>query len=61
MKNYAPQDLRNICFVGSQGDGKTMLSEAMLFNAGAVTRLGRIEEGNTVCDYSDERSSARYP
>jgi elongation factor G len=54
MKNYAPQDLRNICFVGSQGDGKTMLSEAMLYNAGAITRLGRIEEGNTVCDYAEE-------
>jgi elongation factor G len=54
MKNYAPQDLRNICFVGSQGDGKTLLAEAMLFNAGATNRQGKVEEGNTVCDYTDE-------
>lgn len=54
MKNYAPKDLRNICFVGSQGDGKTSLAEAMLFNAGVTNRQGKVEEGNTVCDYTDE-------
>ncbi|MFH1368772.1 MAG: elongation factor G [Elusimicrobiota bacterium] len=54
MKNYAPQDLRNICLVGAQGEGKTLLAETMLFNAGVTNRQGKIEEGNTVCDYTEE-------
>ncbi|MHB9154074.1 MAG: elongation factor G [Endomicrobiales bacterium] len=54
MKSYATQDLRNVCIIGSQGDGKTSLAEALLFNAGVTGRLGRIEEGNTVADFSDD-------
>ncbi|MBN1823636.1 MAG: elongation factor G [Endomicrobiales bacterium] len=54
MKNYASTDLRNVCIVGSQGDGKTSLAEALLFNSKVTNRLGTIAEGNTVCDSSEE-------
>ena len=46
--------LRNFALVGHSGAGKTSLAEAMLFDAGVTTRLGRIEEGNTVLDFEPE-------
>lgn len=48
------KDIRNIAFVGSSGAGKTSLIEQMLFNAKATSRVGKIEEGNTVMDFSTE-------
>ncbi|MFN8528958.1 MAG: elongation factor G [Anaerolineae bacterium] len=54
MKEYTTDRLRNVAFVGHQGSGKTSLVEAMLFNTGAITRLGRIEEKNTVSDWDEE-------
>ncbi|MBI3732581.1 MAG: hypothetical protein HY259_03875, partial [Chloroflexi bacterium] len=46
--------LRNIALIGHSSAGKTSLAEAMLFDAGVTTRLGKIEEGNTVSDYDPE-------
>ncbi len=54
MGEYKPADLRNITLLGHGSSGKTSLSEAMLFAAGAVSRLGRIEDKNTVSDYDEE-------
>ena len=54
MKIYEPQDIRNIAIVGHGGDGKTTLTEAMLFNSGATDRIGKVEDGNTVTDYDPE-------
>ncbi|MGQ9511927.1 elongation factor G [Thermodesulfitimonas sp.] len=54
MKNYAAQDIRNIAVVGHGGTGKTSLVEALLFNTGAITRLGRVEDGTTTADYHPE-------
>jgi len=54
MKEYAPQDIRNIAVIAHGGTGKTALSEAMLFNTGAITRLGRVEDGNTSSDYDPD-------
>jgi elongation factor G len=51
MKVYDVEHIRNIALVGHQGSGKTMLSEAMLFNSGSIPRMGSIAEGNTVSDY----------
>ena len=54
MKTYAPGAIRNVGLFGHQGTGKTSLAEALVFLSGATTRLGRVEDGNTVCDYEPE-------
>jgi elongation factor G len=46
--------LRNIALVAHNGAGKTSLAEAVLLKAGALTRLGRIEQGNTAMDFEPE-------
>ena len=52
------KDIRNIAIVGHSGEGKTTLMEAMLFNGGAIERMGRTDQGNTVSDF-DEQEIAR--
>ena len=47
-------NIRNVVLLSHSGAGKTSLSEAMIFNAKHVTRLGRIEDGNTVSDFEPE-------
>jgi len=44
------EDIRNVVLISHAGTGKTSLGEALLFNTGATTRLGKIEEGNTTSD-----------
>jgi len=46
--------LRNVALAAHGGAGKTSLAEALIFNSGATSRLGRVEEGNTVMDYAEE-------
>ena len=47
-------ELRNIAILSHGGAGKTSLCEALLYNTKAITRLGRVEDGNTVSDYEPE-------
>ncbi len=54
MKDYNTEDIRNISLLGHASTGKTSLSEAMLFAAGEISRLGRINEGSTTSDYRKE-------
>ncbi len=50
-----PSDkIRNIALISHNGAGKTILSEAMLFTSEAVTRMGKIEDGNTISDWEPE-------
>jgi elongation factor G len=51
MKEFTPDHIRNLALIGHGGAGKTSIAEAMLFSAGSTTRLGRVEEGNTLSDY----------
>ena len=52
-------DRKNFCLVGRNGTGKTTLAEALLFAAGVTNRLGKVEEGNTVCDYNADEVDRR--
>ena len=54
MKEYFAKDIRNIGLVGHSGEGKTTLTEAMMYNAGILDRMGKVEDGNTVSDFDQE-------
>ncbi|MDL9979999.1 elongation factor G [Microbacterium candidum] len=50
----APAMHWTVALIGATGSGKTMLAEALLHRAGAIPRLGSIEQGTTVCDHEPE-------
>lgn len=59
MKPYGPEHIHNVGIFGHGGCGKTTLVEALLYTAHATTRLGRVEDGNTVSDYDPEEKERR--
>ncbi len=60
MKVYDAQSIRNVALVGHSGAGKTQLVSALLFDAGAVNRFGRVDDGTTVTDYDDEEIARKH-
>jgi elongation factor G len=60
MKVYDAAAIRNVAIVGHGGCGKTQLVSAMLFVAGAVNRLGKVDDGATVTDFDDEEIARKH-
>ena len=54
MTIYESDKLRNVVLLGHNGSGKTSLADAMLYDSGAVNRLGRVDDGTSVSDYDEE-------
>lgn len=59
MKPYGPEQIHTVGVFGHGGCGKTTLVEALLYTAKATTRLGRVEDGNTVTDYDPDEKERR--
>ena len=51
---YTANSIRNICLLGHSGSGKTALAESLLYMTGAIVRMGKNANGNTVCDFDPE-------
>jgi len=60
MKGYTSDQIRNIVLLGHGSSGKTTIAEAALAQTGAVTRMGRVEDGNTVSDYEKTEIDKGY-
>jgi elongation factor G len=60
MKVYDAANIRNVAVVGHGGCGKTQLVSTVLFVAGAVNRLGRVDDGTTVTDFDDEEIARKH-
>lgn len=58
--SYTARDIRNVCFIGHGGDGKTALAESMLFYTKGTDRLGKSADGTTVSDYDPEEIKRKY-
>ena len=56
LKQYPTEKIRNVALVGHGSAGKTTLAEALLFTAGAIGRVGTVEDGTTVCDFDPEEA-----
>jgi elongation factor G len=60
MKVYSGSEIRNVAVVGHNDTGKTSLVTQLLFNAGAITRLGRIDDGTTVTDFDQDEVDRKH-
>ncbi len=58
--SYTARDIRNVCFIGHGGDGKTALAESMLFYTKGTDRLGKSADGTTISDYDPEEIKRKY-
>ncbi len=52
MKQYRTDEIRNIAIIAHSGAGKTSLVEAMLYNGGAIERMGAVDSGTSAADYA---------
>ncbi len=59
MATFNTSDIRNIALISHVGTGKTSLADAMLFNAGQNTRLGKVDQETSLLDYEPEELKRR--
>lgn len=59
MKRYSASAIRNIVLAGHQGTGKTSLAEAMLYDTGAIDRMGRVDDGSAKTDFDPDENRRR--
>jgi elongation factor G len=60
MKVYSGSEIRNVAVVGHNDTGKTTLVSQLLFNAGATTRMGRVEDGTTSTDFDPDEIERKH-
>ena len=54
MEKYGPGNIHNTVLLSHGGTGKTSLAEALLFTAGAINRMGKVDDGSSVSDYDPD-------
>ena len=54
MKTYDGENIRNVVFLGHADTGKTQLVSALLYAAGMVNRLGKVDDGSSITDFDEE-------
>lgn len=60
MKVYRTDEIRNIVLLGHGGSGKTSLVEAMSYVSGAISRMGRVSDSNTISDFDKEEQKRQF-
>ena len=60
MAAMVPEKIRNVALLGAPGGGKTSLGDTMLWLAGAVSRRGSVDQGNSVFDHEEEAKSRHH-
>ena len=59
MNIYTTDKIRNVVLLGHSGAGKTSLAESMAYLAGLTNRMGSVEEGNTLSDFTKEEQKRK--
>jgi len=59
MEEYGLENIRNLVMLSHSGAGKTSLSEAILFTAGLINRLGKVDDGTTTSDYDPDEAKRK--
>ena len=60
MKVYRTDEIRNVVLLGHGGSGKTSLVEAMAYVSGAISRMGKVTDGNTISDFDKEEQNVNF-